>query len=155
MYFNRSIEIGEELNDPYHLAKVHTAMGKVFSRRKAFDQAIKHLSKGFELDENIANIRGLRIVTPSLTFALSQLGQQKKSLEYCNRALQVAPDHPGFLELREIVRTGTHKILIKTGVVISIHRNRRDGREGEGGGGGEGGAGEGGGERGGEGGEKG
>jgi tetratricopeptide (TPR) repeat protein len=130
MYFRQSIKLGEELDDQNHLAKVHTAMGQAFLAHDFFDQAVEELSKGFEIDERLSNVRGLRIVTPNLTYALSKLRKQEKALEYCDRALKIAPNDPGFLQLHDKIQTaistGIQQIFIKTGLILYIERNERD-----------------------------
>ncbi|BCL33651.1 tetratricopeptide repeat protein [Nostoc sp. MS1] len=100
MYFNKSIELGEELDDQQHLAKVHTAMGQAFLAHKVFDRAVEELSKGFEIDENLSNVYGLRIVTPMLTSALTKLRKREEALKYCNRALVIDPNSVDLLQLR-------------------------------------------------------
>ena len=61
--FRESIGIGERLRDKSHLAKVHTAFGKALSHRREFARAVDELVKGFELDEERRNRRGMRFVT--------------------------------------------------------------------------------------------
>jgi tetratricopeptide (TPR) repeat protein len=99
MYFRQSIKLGEELNDRQHLAKAHTAMGQAFLARKLFEQAVDELSKGFEIDENLSNLRGLKFVIDNLTSALTRLGKLEEALEYCDRALKVAPNEPHFRQV--------------------------------------------------------
>ncbi|MBE9098746.1 tetratricopeptide repeat protein [Vacuolonema iberomarrocanum] len=131
MFFRQSIKIGEEINDKKHLAKVHTAMGQALLARENFVQAVEHLSRGFEIDESIPNIRGLKIVTPNLTYALSKLGKAQQALEYCDRALRIAPNHVSFLELHKKIQAsismGTQQISIKTGSILFIQKNKADG----------------------------
>ncbi|MFN6528243.1 tetratricopeptide repeat protein [Nostoc sp. ChiSLP03a] len=103
MYFRQSIKLGEELDDRQHLAQAHTAMGQAFLAHEVFDRAIEELSKGFEIDESLSNIRGLRIVTPNLTSALTKLGKREEALEYCDRALIIDPNSGNFLRLRAIL----------------------------------------------------
>ncbi|QIR36872.1 tetratricopeptide repeat protein [Tolypothrix sp. PCC 7910] len=135
MYFRKSIELGEELNEQKHLAKVHTAMGQAFLAHEVFEQAVEALSKGFEIDESLSNTRGLRIVTPNLTYALSQLKKQEEALKYCERALKIAPNYPGFLQLRDkiqaVISTGIQKTLIKTGLILYIGHNEDNSRWGQ------------------------
>jgi tetratricopeptide (TPR) repeat protein len=130
MYFRQSIKLGEELDDQNHLAKVHTAMGQALLAHNFFDRAVEELSKGFEIDERLSNVRGLRIVTPNLTYALSKLRKQEKALEYCDRALKIAPNYPGFLQLHDKIQTaiatGIQQRLIKTGLILYIRRNEGD-----------------------------
>ncbi|MEH2080649.1 MAG: tetratricopeptide repeat protein [Nostoc sp.] len=101
MYFRQSIKLGEELDEQQHLAKVHTAMGQAFLAHEVFDRAVEELSKGFEIDESLSNIRGLRIVIPNLTYALIKLGKREEALEYCDRALIIDPNSANFLRLRD------------------------------------------------------
>ncbi|NER21033.1 MAG: tetratricopeptide repeat protein [Symploca sp. SIO1B1] len=128
MYFRQSIKLGEEIDDHQHLAKVHTARGQAFLARQNFDEAVSSLSQGFAIDESLSNIRGLKIVTPNITYALSRLGKREDALAYCDRALKIAPDYPGFLQLYDKIQTaiatGTQEILIKTGLVLFIRYNK-------------------------------
>ncbi|HEY9299642.1 MAG TPA: tetratricopeptide repeat protein, partial [Phormidium sp.] len=130
MFFRQSIKLGEELNEQQHLAKVHTAMGQAFLAREVFERAAVELSKGFEIDESLSNVRGLRIVTPNLTYALSKLGKREEALEYCDRALKIAPNYPGFLQLRDKIQlaisAGIQQTLIKTGLILYIRHNKKD-----------------------------
>ncbi|NEP06497.1 MAG: hypothetical protein F6K25_21620 [Okeania sp. SIO2G4] len=99
-YFNNSIELGKELNDPWHLAKVHICWGQVLLAHKEFEQAVEELSQSFEIYCSLPNIGGLKTVTPNLTEALCKLGRREEALEYCGRALKIAPKQKSFLELR-------------------------------------------------------
>jgi tetratricopeptide (TPR) repeat protein len=130
MYFRQSIKLGEELNEQQHLAKAHTAMGQAFLAHEVFEQAVDELSKGFEIDESLGNVRGLKIVTPNLTYALSKLGKREEALEYCDRVLKIAPNYPGFLQLRDKIQlaisTGIQQTFIKTGLILYIRYNQKD-----------------------------
>ena len=66
-----------------------------------FEKAVNELSEGFAIDETLANIRGLKIVTPDLTYALTQLGRQQEALDYCDRCLKIAPNNSEFLQLKK------------------------------------------------------
>ena len=126
MFFRQSIKLGEELDDQKHLAKVHTAFGQFFSRRELFEQAVKHLNQGFEIDERESNLRGLKIVTPNLTYAFLKLGKRQKALDYCKRALRIAPNYSGFLELYDKIQSsiaiGSQQVFIKTGSILFISK---------------------------------
>ena len=130
MYFRESIKLGEEIDDQQHLAKVHTAMGQALLARRDFESAVESLSKGFEIDLSFPNIRGLRIVTPTLASALMKSSKPNKALEYCDRALQITPNYIGFLQLRDKIQnaiaTGNQEIQIKTGTVLYIRYNEKD-----------------------------
>ncbi|MCL2938307.1 MAG: tetratricopeptide repeat protein, partial [Trichodesmium sp. MAG_R02] len=99
MYFNQSIKLGKKLNNEPHLAKVYTARGKIFFNRGHNERAVEELSQGFEIDVKLGNIRGLRIIIPSITNILSRLGKQEEALAYCERALKVDPNNTSFQEL--------------------------------------------------------
>jgi tetratricopeptide (TPR) repeat protein len=130
MYFRHSIKLGEELNDRQHLAKVHTAMGKIFLAHEDFEKAVSELAKGFEIDESLSNIRGLKIVTHNLTYALSRLGKQEEALAYCERAIKIAPNHLDFLQLRDriqrVISTDIQHTSIKMGLVLYIQYNPKN-----------------------------
>jgi tetratricopeptide (TPR) repeat protein/cold shock CspA family protein len=99
--FRRSIRIGEELGDKRHLAMVHTALGKALLARGEVEGAVGELRQGFAIDEGLRLRRGLCIVTPALGRALVRLGRREEALEYCGRALAVAPAEERLLALRE------------------------------------------------------
>jgi cold shock CspA family protein len=56
--------------------------------------------------------------------------KQEKALEYCDRALKIAPNYPGFLQLHDKIQTaistGIQQRLIKTGLILYIRRNEGD-----------------------------
>ncbi|MBR8827978.1 MAG: tetratricopeptide repeat protein [Gomphosphaeria aponina SAG 52.96 = DSM 107014] len=98
MYFRQSIKLGKE--DQSHLAKVYTAMGQAFSINGDLEEAVEQLAQGFVIDKNLANIKGLTIVTPDLIYVLLQLNKHQEALDYCERALQIAPDETELLKLK-------------------------------------------------------
>ncbi|WP_272015338.1 tetratricopeptide repeat protein [Microcystis aeruginosa] len=104
MYFRKSIELGVKLNDQSHLAKVHTAMGQAFLANGNLEQAINKLSEGFAIDETLANIRGLKIITPDLIYALTEVGRQQEALDYCDRCLKIAHNDSKFLQLKKKIQ---------------------------------------------------
>ncbi|MGK7939526.1 MAG: hypothetical protein AB4062_05110 [Crocosphaera sp.] len=120
----------EEINNQQHLAKVHTAMGKVLINHQDFENAVEHLSTGFEIDENLNNIYGLNIIARNLTYALSKSKRQKEALNYCDHCLRLAPNHPSFISLYNKVKTAIDKRteinLSKIGVVLFIKYNKKD-----------------------------
>ncbi len=101
MYFRASVKLGEQLDDSSHLAKVHTAMGQAFLAKGDTEKAIVEFDKGFTIDEHLQNPRGLEIVTPQLTYALTQLNRREEAIRYCQRALAVAPENQRLLHLSE------------------------------------------------------
>ncbi|MDT9341317.1 cold shock domain-containing protein, partial [Trichodesmium erythraeum 21-75] len=130
MYFNQSIKLGKKLNNEPHLAKVYTARGKVFFNRGHNERAVEELSQGFEIDVKLGNIRGLRIIIPSITNILSTLGKQEEALAYCERALKVAPNNTSFQELchkiQRAIATGTQPTFFITGSVQYIRYNKKE-----------------------------
>ncbi|NEQ41287.1 MAG: tetratricopeptide repeat protein [Okeania sp. SIO3I5] len=124
MYFNQSIRLGKELNNERHLAKVYTARGKVFLKREFYARALEELSQGFEIDAKSGNIRGLKIITSEITYVLYRLWRQEEALEYCERALEIAPEHNSFQELydriQRAIATGSQPTFLTTGWVRSI-----------------------------------
>jgi len=101
MYFRASVKLGEQLDDSSHLAKVHTAMGQAFFAKGDTEQAIVEFDKGFTIDEHLQNPRGLEIVTPQLTYALTKLNRREEAIRYCQRALAVAPENQRLLHLSD------------------------------------------------------
>ncbi|AFY57070.1 ATP-dependent transcriptional regulator [Rivularia sp. PCC 7116] len=99
--FKQSIKIGKKLEDEEHLAKVYTAMGQALITRQKFAEAATELSKGFEIDEKRANIRGLKIVIKKLTLALLKLGERQEAINYCQRALAIEPQNQTFIEIHQ------------------------------------------------------
>ncbi|OLT59769.1 hypothetical protein BJP37_12755 [Moorena bouillonii PNG] len=134
MYFRKSIKLCEELNDQPHLAKVHTAMGQALIDHGYFEKAVEALSKGFEIDESLSNIPGLKIVIRNLIDALFSLEKGEEALAYCDRALEIAPNYLGFLQLRDQIQTaiskGIHVRLIKIGRIRYIRHNPDNSRSG-------------------------
>ncbi len=127
MYFGESIKLGVQLDDKHHLAKVYTAMGQALLIRKDFEKATEKLIQGFEIDESLSNKRGLKIVTPNLTYALVQLKKHDDALAYCQRSLKIAPNDRNLLQLRSKLETtisGTvQKSFVKTGTILYIRQN--------------------------------
>jgi tetratricopeptide (TPR) repeat protein len=97
--FATSIAIGERLGDKVHLAKVHTAYGKALISRGDLAAGVDQLRKGFLLDEQNRNRRGLAIVTPLLIRNLRSQGKPEEAAEFLNRALTVAPSERALLRL--------------------------------------------------------
>ncbi|MCT7969564.1 tetratricopeptide repeat protein [Laspinema sp. D1] len=97
--FKQSIKLGKEINDLEHLAKVHTAMGKALIHQRNFEEAAAQLVEGFKIDEGLKNKRGLELVTPNLTYALTMLGKGDEARTYCQKALEIAPKSQRLLEL--------------------------------------------------------
>ncbi len=130
MYFRKSIELGVKLNDQSHLAKVHTAMGQAFLANGNLEQAINKLSEGFAIDETLANIRGLKIITPDLIYALTEVGRQQEALDYCDRCLKIAHNDSKFLQLKKKIQEAiSRKIsvkMLKFGVIVFIKQNEKD-----------------------------
>ena len=127
MHFGESIKLGIQLDDKHHLAKVYTAMGQALLNRKDFEKAAEQLIKGFEIDESISNKRGLKLVTPDLTYALAQLKKYDEALAYCERSLKIAPNDPDLLQLQRKIETtisgGIQKSSTKLGTILYIRQN--------------------------------
>jgi tetratricopeptide (TPR) repeat protein len=130
MYFCKSIELGVELNDQFHLAKVHTAMGQAFLANGNLEQAINKLSEGFAIDETLANIRGLKIITPDLIYALTEVGRQQEALDYCDRCLKIAHNDSKFLQLKKKIQEAISRRIsvkmLKFGVIVFIKQKEKD-----------------------------
>jgi tetratricopeptide (TPR) repeat protein/energy-coupling factor transporter ATP-binding protein EcfA2 len=130
MYFLQSIKLGKELNDLKHRIDVYSVIGKLFLTHKIFGLAVRVLSEGFEIEENLFNIYGLRVVTPKLIYALSKSEKQKTALEYCERALRIAPNHTRFLQLHTetelMLSKNIQKTFMKIGLIAHIWYNRKD-----------------------------
>ncbi len=127
MYFGESIKLGIQLDDKHHLAKVYTAMGQALLNRKDFENAAEQLLKGFEIDESLSNKRGLKLVTPNLTYALAHLKKHDEALAYCERSLKIAPNDPDLLQLQRKIETtilgGIQKSSTKLGTILYIRQN--------------------------------
>jgi tetratricopeptide (TPR) repeat protein len=130
MYFRKSIELGVKLNDQSHLAKVHTAMGQAFLVNGNLGQAINKLSEGFTIDETFANISGLKIITPDLIYALTEVGRQQEALDYCDRCLKIADNDSKFLQLKKKIQEAIYRKIsvkmLKFGVIVFIKQNEKD-----------------------------
>jgi tetratricopeptide (TPR) repeat protein len=97
--FRESVAIGEKLRDKRHLAMVHTAFGRALVRRDT-SAAVDELRKGFELDAELRNRKGVGIVAPILVEALMSLGRTEDASAICERALSIAPEHRRLLQLK-------------------------------------------------------
>lgn len=130
MYFRQSIKLGVKLNDKSHLAKVHTAMGQAFLANGNLEQAINKLSEGFTIDETFANISGLKIITPDLIYALTEVGRQQEALDYCDRCLKIADNDSKFLQLKKKIQEAIYRKIsvkmLKFGVIVFIKQNEKD-----------------------------
>lgn len=130
MYFRQSIKLGVKLNDQSHLAKVHTAMGQAFLANGNLEQAVNKLSEGFAIDETLANIRGLKIITPDLIYALTEVGRQQEALDYCDRCLKIAHNDSKFLQLKKKIQEAISRRIsvkmLKFGVIVFIKQKEKD-----------------------------
>ena len=105
-HFHQSIKVSKLLdNSEEHLAKVYTAMGKAYLEHGDTEQAVIELTKGFEIDINLKNIQGLKIVSHHLIDALIQMGRRNEALTYCQLTLAIAPNHKILLQLCERLST--------------------------------------------------
>ncbi|MEA5471371.1 tetratricopeptide repeat protein, partial [Spirulina sp. 06S082] len=121
--FRESIKLGQELNNLEHLAKVHTAMGEALFAYQNDKQAAIALIKGFEIEENSKNTRGLEIVIKPLMYVLVKLNRKEEAKEYCQRALTIVPNNKNILELEKQLSSG---IFLKQGKVTTIKHNQKD-----------------------------
>nr|QNO43895.1 hypothetical protein HNHCPBFK_00025 [Methanosarcinales archaeon ANME-2c ERB4] len=99
--FRHSIEIGERLEDKLHLAIVHHTRGKALHAWKQFEKAAAELCESFRINESLKKRRGIDIVTPVLIKTLLTLGRADEALDYCQRALKIAPTSSHLLKLRD------------------------------------------------------
>jgi tetratricopeptide (TPR) repeat protein len=126
--FQRSIAIGEALRDRRHLAMAHTSLGKALLSQDRGEAAVVELSEGFQYDEGLKNGRGLGFVAPVLIQVLSRLGRQGEALDYCQRALAIAPQNKDLRELHGWLLSS--ESTRKQGVVKCILQNALSGRYG-------------------------
>ena len=129
MYFQESIKLGEQLGDQEHLAKVYTAMGQTLLADENLEEAVVQLIKGFEIDENLKNERGLTIVTSDLSRALLKLGRIDEATIYCQKALVIAPNHPKLLNLAQDLTPSPRqntKPILKQGIAKSAKPYKKD-----------------------------
>ena len=130
MYFRHGIKLGKELEDEKYLAQAYGARGNLFLIQEDFDKAISEFHQGFEINENLRNINGLKKILPGLTNALSKLDRREEALAYCERALEIAPYCVDFLHLRNrtktVIEKGLQQVSIKTGLVLNTSYNEED-----------------------------
>ncbi len=119
MYFRKSIEIGIQIDDQEHLAKVYTAIGQALLTNRETEEAIKYLIQGFEIDERLKNIRGLEIVTKKLTQALKRVGRLAEAINYYERAMVVSPKNQYLLELYNQLSSNTQKTNVQKVILKS------------------------------------
>jgi tetratricopeptide (TPR) repeat protein len=73
MYFRKSIEIGIQIDDQEHLAKVYTAIGQALLTNRETEEAIKYLIQGFEIDERL---------NPDFSQVLAETAQPQTPLDF-------------------------------------------------------------------------
>ena len=122
--FWRSIEIAEKLGDKLHLAIVHYTRGKALRAWKQFEKAAAELCKSFIINESLEKRRGMDIVTPVLIKTLLTLGRADEALDYCQRALEIAPTSSHLLKLRDQLSSPKK---ISHGTIKRVIPNRRRG----------------------------
>jgi len=98
--FRASISIGEKLRDRRHLAMVHTSFGRALLRVDK-NAAVRELRKGFALDAELHNRKGIGIVGPMLVETLLKLGRVEEAAEICDRALAIVPGDQRLLRLKD------------------------------------------------------
>ncbi len=129
MFFQKSIKLGEELDDQEHLAKVYTAMGQALLAHGNLEEAVIQLIKGFDIDKNLKNETGLTIVTSDLSRALLKLGRVDEARIYCKKALAIAPNHPILLNLAQDLTPSPRqntKPILKQGIAKSAKPYKKD-----------------------------
>ena len=109
-YFDKSIKLGEYLNDQEHLAKAHTSKGNALRKHGKIEEAIEELCQGFEIDESLRNRFGLIKITPQLTDALLEAGKPDLALAHCQRALAIAPESQDLQELYNDLSSLRHTV---------------------------------------------
>ena len=98
--FEQSIQLGEKLRDSLHLAKVLTAYGQRVLSRGNPNKAVDLLRRGYQIDLERTNRRGLQIVTASLVNALLALRNEDEARRVLDEALVHMPGDLKLLRLR-------------------------------------------------------
>ena len=124
MHFRASIKLGQALNDPKHLAQVHTAMGQAFLKRGRDQEALVELRHAFTHDVGLNNEEGLKIILPNLTYALVKLNRRNEALEYCDISLKGNPDNLYFLSFRNRL---VKRRAFKSGIIKTLKNNQKYG----------------------------
>jgi CspA family cold shock protein len=104
-------------------AMVLTNMGKALAAERRNEEAAEEYRKGFKIDLELKNQRGLKIVTPALIKTLQQLNRQEEALECCRQALAVAPNDRTLLGIRKRLSAAPAerpRALVKQGVLKRI-----------------------------------
>lgn len=99
--FQQSYELLVAMGDELGQAMVLFSHGKALLSRRRWEEAVVKLRNSFHINELLKNHQGMRIVTPSLIQGLTSLGQNYLAIEYCSRALVVAPDDKRLLTLQK------------------------------------------------------
>ncbi len=117
MYYNRSIALGEELNNPSHLVKTYTEMGQVLLKHGKIEQSIDQLSQGFEIAANYKKPYYLNQITTELTYLLGRLNRWEEAVNYCEQVLAIAPQNKHIRSLKDLI---FNQNLLKEGRVKHI-----------------------------------
>jgi tetratricopeptide (TPR) repeat protein len=119
--FRRSIEIGE-LGGKQHLAIAHAKRGESLRAWGKFEKAAAELCESFRINESLKNRRGMDLVTQVLIKTLLKLGRADEALDYCQRALEIAPTSSHLLKLRDQLSSPKK---ISHGTIKRVIPNRR------------------------------
>ena len=96
---------------------VSTSWGNTLLKQNMPEQAILHLTEGFNIEKRLGNNRGLGIVTPILCRALQQVGKQNEAIQTCNQAINIAPRNNRLLKLKSNLES---PVVTKEGIIKCI-----------------------------------
>ena len=119
MCFRESIKLGQQLGDQAHLAQAHTDMGQSYRKHDQLEKSLTHLKEGFLLDEQLENRSGIEKVTWQLTYVLARLNRREEALDYCQRAIKIAPNNKPLLDI-EIKLKSNQKIANPNQIIQGI-----------------------------------
>jgi len=91
-YFQRLLEINEQLNNQQGLMIIHNNMGMIYSDLEQFANAIPHLEKGLQLSRKLDKKQGVVSGLTNLAAALQGLKKYKESNKKLNEAIIIAKE---------------------------------------------------------------
>ena len=123
----RSIDIGEKLGDKRHLVITHNNRGGIMRSWGELEEAATEFCKSFEIDESLKNRHRVAISALLVIKTLLKLGRDDEALDYCQRALKIAPTSSYLLKQRYRLSSPkkTTEVVIAQGTIKSVSPHDR------------------------------
>ena len=95
-YYNKSLQLSEELNLPERLSLEETNIGRVHRRIGNWEAAVNHFTQAYELalaqDKSNQNRNRIADIFLDLGYVYGSQGRHKIGLEYCDEAIKIWED---------------------------------------------------------------